>query len=323
MEEYSKGILNGDINILSKAITLVESTLISDNELAEKVIEKILPYTGGAVRVGITGVPGVGKSTFLESFGKHITSLGKKIAILAIDPSSQLSKGSILGDKTRMEELARDKNAFIRPTASGNTLGGVHHKTREVMLLCEACRFDYIFIETVGVGQSETAVQGIVDFFLLLMLAGAGDELQGIKKGIMEMADALVITKSDGDNIEKSKLAKRQYRNALHLFPPNENEWVPKVLTCSSIENTGVIEVYDLINKYVKEVKEKGYFYLKRKQQSVSWLCENIDYHLKSNFYLDKNIEEEFPKISKQVEKGDISALLASKKLLKTFYDKY
>ena len=230
VESYVGGVLKGDKIVLSKAITLVESTLESDHLLAEQVIEKILPHTGNSIRIGITGVPGVGKSTFIESFGKVVTSSNKKLAVLAIDPSSQRSKGSILGDKTRMSSLSIDPLAYIRPSASGNSLGGVSTKTRETMLLCEAAGYEVIFIETVGVGQSETTVKGMVDFFLLLMLAGAGDELQGIKKGIMEMADLIAITKADGDNKSKCERARREYKNALHLFPPTESGWYPHLL---------------------------------------------------------------------------------------------
>lgn len=319
IEEYKNGILNGNLSILSKAITLIESTLTSDNELSEKLIECLLPYSGKSIRIGITGVPGVGKSTFLESFGKYITSKGKKIAILAIDPSSQLTKGSILGDKTRMEELSKNPLAYIRPTASGNTLGGLHHKTRETIILCEAGGFEYIFVETVGVGQSETAVHSVVDFFLLLMLSGAGDELQGIKKGIMEMADSIVITKSDGDNIQKSMLAKRQYENALNLFAKNQNGWNPKVLTCSSLSGEGVKEIYNLIEDYISFTKKTGFFYERRVQQNKHWLFENINYHLKNNFFTNEHVNKNLSKFISKIENGELSALFASRELLKLF----
>jgi LAO/AO transport system kinase len=238
--EYRNGILSGDRAILSRAITLVESSLDSDADLASQLVQEILPKTGNSIRIGITGVPGVGKSTFIESFGKLLVDKGHQVAVLAVDPSSQKTKGSILGDKTRMDQLAADKRAFIRPSPTGTTLGGVSAKTREAMLLCEAAGFDVILIETVGVGQSETAVKGMVDFFLLLMLAGAGDELQGIKKGIMEMADALFINKAEGKNLLEAKKAKANYSNALHLFPLGENSWSPKVLLGSSVDGTGL-----------------------------------------------------------------------------------
>ncbi len=270
IEEYTEGLLKHDKFTLAKAITLVESFLGEDQKSAQALIDAILPYTGKSIRIGITGVPGVGKSTFIESFGLHLTSLGKKVAILTIDPSSHITKGSILGDKTRMEELSRNKLAFIRPSASGKTLGGVAHKTRETILLCEAAGFEIIIIETVGVGQSETAVKEMVDFFLLLMLAGAGDELQGIKKGIIEMADALVITKADGENIKKAREAQAEYTQALHLLPPR-NEWSPKVLTCSAIQNTGIAEVWQMITKFIDKTRSNGFFESNRHEQNVAW----------------------------------------------------
>ena len=232
-DEYVAGILDGNITILSQAVTLVESSLHEHQEIAQEIIEKCLPHAGKSVRVGITGVPGAGKSTSIDSFGMHLINAGHKLAVLAIDPSSERSKGSILGDKTRMEALSREKNAFIRPSPSAGSLGGVARKTRETIVLCEAAGFDTIFVETVGVGQSETAVHSMVDFFLLIQLAGTGDELQGIKRGIMEMADGIIINKADGDNIKKAELAAAQFRNALHLFPPSDSGWSPKVLTYS------------------------------------------------------------------------------------------
>ena len=259
-DAYIKGILANDRIILSRAITLIESQLSEDRKLAEKVLEGILPNTGNAIRIGITGVPGVGKSTFIEAFGKYITTQNKKIAVLAIDPTSQRTKGSIMGDKTRMEELAHDPLAYIRPSPSGNTLGGVANKTRETMLLCEAAGFDIILVETVGVGQSETVVKGMVDFFLLLMLSGAGDELQGIKRGIMEMADAVVITKTDGDNIQKAKNAKMEYIHALHLYPPTQNNWYPPVLTCSALQQTGLTEIWEVMMEFSKLMQQNGYW---------------------------------------------------------------
>ncbi|MCB0428116.1 MAG: methylmalonyl Co-A mutase-associated GTPase MeaB, partial [Mangrovimonas sp.] len=247
---YVEGVLSGDRVILSRAITVVESNLESDKVLAKTIIQEILPHSGNSIRIGITGVPGVGKSTFIEAFGKYLIKLGHKVAILSIDPSSQRSKGSILGDKTRMEQLSGMEEAYIRPSASGETLGGVANKTGESMLLCEAAGYDVILIETVGVGQSETAVHGMTDFFLLLMLAGAGDELQGIKKGIMEMADMVVINKADADNVQKSERARVQYQNALHLFPLAESGWSPVVTKASSVENTGIERVWEEIMKY-------------------------------------------------------------------------
>ncbi len=259
-EELVTGILKGDKTALSRAITLVESNNPSHLEKANTVINACLPYADNSVRIGITGVPGVGKSTFIEAFGKHLTGLGRKVAVLAVDPSSSLSHGSILGDKTRMVELVKDENAYIRPSASGETLGGVARKTREAIILCEACGFDTIIIETVGVGQSETAVHSMVDFFLLLKIAGAGDELQGIKRGIMEMADLIVINKADGDNIKKAKLAKTEFNRALHLFPAKSSGWQPKVTTCSAITHEGIADVWQTISEYFDLTKSNHYF---------------------------------------------------------------
>ncbi len=289
---YIDGILQSNIAILSRAITLVESTNTTHQQLAQQIIEGVISKSGHSFRLGITGVPGVGKSTFIESFGKTIIENNHKLAVLAIDPSSSKSKGSILGDKTRMEELSTMPNVFIRPSPSSGTLGGVAKATYETILLCEAAGFDFIIIETVGVGQSETMVSKLTDFFLLLMLAGAGDELQGIKRGIMEMADALIITKADGTNIEKSKLAKAEYAHAMHLFPPTESNWIPKVLTCSSTENKGIKEVYALINKYKNFTTINNYFTLKRKQQQFELVKELLHSKIINQFYTTHFIEE-------------------------------
>jgi LAO/AO transport system kinase len=320
VEQYVKGVLAGDKIILSKAITLVESTLKSDHILAEKVIEKVLPHTGDSIRIGITGVPGVGKSTFIESFGKLITSMDKKLAVLAIDPSSQRSKGSILGDKTRMESLSTDPMAYIRPSASGSSLGGVSTKTRETMLLCEAAGFEVIFVETVGVGQSETTVKGMVDFFLLLMLSGAGDELQGIKKGIMEMADTIAITKADGDNKSKCERAKREYKNALHLFPPSETGWYPNVLTCSAVNNEGLDAIWNEISKFSQHMKEKGLFLRNRQFQNVEWMHDIIMYSLKQHFYSDQEISQSISLLESEIRKKQIPAITAARQLLDKYY---
>lgn len=322
-DEYTSGILNSDRIILSKAITLIESKLNSDNELAEKVLEKILPHTGNSVRIGITGVPGAGKSTFIERFGKYLTSLGKRVAVLTIDPSSQKTQGSILGDKTRMEELVNDPNAFVRPSPSGATLGGVHSKTRETMLLCEASGFDVIIIETVGVGQNETTVKGMVDFFLLLMLAGAGDELQGIKRGIMEMADAVAINKADGDNIRMSQIAQREYQNALHMFPASDNGWYPKVLTCSAMKNEGIKEIWDMIAEYETSMKAKGYFAANRQTQNLQWMHDVINYHLLNHFYNRHDVKHHLGDYEKKVEAGSMPATMAAKKLLDRFLGRH
>ncbi|HET6556493.1 MAG TPA: methylmalonyl Co-A mutase-associated GTPase MeaB [Prolixibacteraceae bacterium] len=320
VQQYVEGILNGDITILSQAVTLVESSKPEHQELAQEIIVKCLPFSGNSVRIGITGVPGVGKSTFIEAMGKHITSKGHKLAVLAIDPSSERTKGSILGDKTRMEDLSIDPLAYIRPSPSAGSLGGVARKTRETIVLCEAAGFNHIFIETVGVGQSETAVHSMVDFFLLLMLAGAGDELQGIKRGIMEMADAITINKADGNNVEKAGLARIQYMNALHLFPPTDSGWKPKVLTCSAFMKTGISEIWQTIDEYLSLVKGNGYFQHKRNEQSKFWMYETINEQLRKNFYQNEKIIALMEESEQKVLKEEISSFVAAKKLL-DFYD--
>ncbi|MBC9796595.1 methylmalonyl Co-A mutase-associated GTPase MeaB [Sinomicrobium weinanense] len=315
-DELASGIISGDVVALSRAITLVESTQPRHAEHAQSVIEKCLPYANRSVRIGITGVPGAGKSTFIETFGKHLTSLGKKVAVLAVDPSSSISGGSILGDKTRMEELVKDKNAFIRPSPSGTSLGGVARKTRETILLCEACGFDTIIVETVGVGQGETAVHGMVDFFLLLKLAGAGDELQGIKRGIMEMADAVVINKADGDNEKAAKKARAEFARALHLYPPKENGWVPKVLTASALKNRGIAEIWELVEKYTGKNRKNGYFDRKRSEQNKYWLLQTIEDRLKTSFYQDKNVKKTLTEELAALEKNETTPFAAARKLL-------
>ena len=318
-QEYIDGILRGDRVILSRGITIVESSLESDKKLAKEIIQAILPHSGNSIRIGITGVPGVGKSTFIEAFGKYLISKGHKVGILSIDPSSQRSKGSILGDKTRMEELANMDEAYIRPSATGDTLGGVANKTGESMLLCEAAGYDVILIETVGVGQSETAVHGMTDFFLLLMLSGAGDELQGIKKGIMEMADMVVINKADGDNIKRSEMARRQYQNALHIFPLSDSGWSPVVSTASAIKNIGIDTVWDEITKYKKLVDENGYFLANRNQQQIQWMYNNINEELKRLFYGSKNIADHLTILEKDIVSSKISPVKAAQLIIDEF----
>ena len=318
-KEYIDGILSGDRVILSRGITIVESNLESDKILAKEIIQAILPYSGNSIRIGITGVPGVGKSTFIEAFGKHLIKKGHKVGILSIDPSSQRSKGSILGDKTRMEELANLDEAYIRPSATGDTLGGVANKTGETMLLCEAAGYDVILIETVGVGQSETAVHGLTDFFLLLMLSGAGDELQGIKKGIMEMADMVVINKADGDNIKQSEIAKRQYQNALHIFPLTESGWSPVVTTASAIRNIGIDTVWNEIEKYKTLVDENGYFKKNRSNQQIQWMYNNINEELKRMFYGSKAIANQLQHLEKDIVASKISPVKAAQLILESF----
>lgn len=319
-EEYIAGIIAGNRIVLSRAITLIESQLENDRTIAQEVLEKILPYSGKAIRIGITGVPGVGKSTFIEAFGKQITSLNKKIAVLAIDPTSQRTKGSIMGDKTRMEELAHDSLAFIRPSPSGSTLGGVANKTRETMLLCEAAGFEIIIIETVGVGQSETVVKGMVDFFLLLMLSGAGDELQGIKRGIMEMADAVAITKADGENQQKAKNARMEYVHALHLFPPTSNNWYPPVLTCSALTKTGLSEIWQVIIDFEKQMQENGYWKKNRQEQSLNWMHDYIKQYLETQFFNDKTVKENLDYISNQVLSESILPIQGANVLLEKHF---
>jgi GTPase len=318
-KEYINGILHGDRVILSRAITIIESNLESDKKLAREIIQAILPNSGKSIRIGITGVPGVGKSTFIEAFGNYLITQGHKVAILSIDPSSQRSKGSILGDKTRMEELANMEEAYIRPSASGDTLGGVANKTGETMLLCEANGYDVILIETVGVGQSETAVHAMTDFFLLLMLSGAGDELQGIKKGIMEMADMVVINKADGDNIRRSEQAKIQYQNALHIFPQSESGWSPVVSTASSTENIGIAHVWNEITKYKKLVLGNGYFNKNRNHQQIQWMYNNINEELKQMFYGSENIANHLTDLENEIVSAKISPVKAAQKIINEF----
>lgn len=318
-DELINGILAHNKVALSRAITLVESTNPEHLEKANAIIHACLPHANQSIRIGITGVPGVGKSTFIEAFGKHLTALGKKVAVLAVDPSSTISHGSILGDKTRMEELVKDENAYIRPSASGETLGGVARKTREAIILCEAAGFDTIIIETVGVGQSETAVHSMVDFFLLLKISGAGDELQGIKRGIMEMADAIVINKADGDNIAKAKLAKTEFNRALHLFPAKKSGWTPTAATCSSYTKEGIDVVWNTISSYFELVKGNHYFEEKRKDQNQFWMMETINEQLKSNFYNHPEIKKLLEANKKAVQNDEISPFAAAMNLLEKY----
>ncbi len=319
VDEYVEGILNGNRIILSQAITLIESSLPEHQDIAREIIEKCLPHSGQSIRIGITGVPGVGKSSFIEALGTMLTSAGQKIAVLAIDPSSERSKGSILGDKTRMENLAGEQNAFIRPSPSAGTLGGVARKTRETVFLCEAAGFDTIFVETVGVGQSETAVHSMVDFFLLLMLAGAGDELQGIKRGIIEMADMVAITKADGANLKKAEQAMSAYTSALHLFPPAQSGWIPRVLTCSAFQATGIENIWNLIRDYQVFTVSNGFFSKKRKEQSLYWMYETINQNLKDSFYANPDMKTLVAQYEKHVMEGKISSFMAARLLLEKY----
>lgn len=314
-----KGLLEGDRTSLSRAITLVESSLASDKILAKEIIQLCLPNSGNSIRIGITGVPGVGKSTFIETFGNMLIAKGKKVAVLAIDPSSKRTKGSILGDKTRMESLSVHKDAFIRPSASAGTLGGVARKTRETITLCEAAGFDIILVETVGVGQSEVAAAQIVDFFLLLMLAGSGDELQGIKRGIMEMADMILINKADGDNINKANLAKREFENALHLFPALKNGWIPKVETASALMKNGIEKTWETIESYVSLTKENGHFNMKRSRQSGDILRESLESSLMDDFYNTPGMKEKLTEIDNKISRGLLNPYDAAEELLNLY----
>jgi LAO/AO transport system kinase len=319
-DEFVKGIRNFDRAILGQAITLIESTLPKHNNLAQQIIEKCLPFAGKSIRIGITGVPGAGKSTFIEALGKHITGLGHKLAVLAIDPSSALTKGSILGDKTRMEQLSTDRNAFIRPSPTSGTLGGVARKTREIIILCEAAGFDVVFIETVGVGQSETLVHSMVDYFLLLMIAGAGDELQGIKRGIMEMADTILINKSDGDNITKAQSAKRDYENALHLFPLPESGWKPLVDVCSAYNKTGIDKAWNTIQDYQKFTLKNGYFKKKRENQAKYMMLDYINRELSESFYINEEVKKLIHNIEKDILSNKMTSYTAARKLLDVYF---
>jgi LAO/AO transport system kinase len=320
-QELIDGILSGNIADLSRAITLVESTNENHLATANEIINACLPFANQSIRIGITGIPGVGKSTFIEAFGKHLTSIGKKIAVLAVDPSSSISYGSILGDKTRMEELVKDPNAYIRPSASGATLGGVARKTRETIILCEAAGFDTILIETVGVGQSETAVHSMVDFFLLLKISGTGDELQGIKRGIMEMADAIIINKADGNNIKKADFAKAELSQALHLFPARESGWTPTISTCSAITYQGIPEVWETVEKFLELTKGNDYFFTKRAEQNQYWMLETINEKLKTTFYNHPEIVKLLDSTKKAVQNNEISPFVAAQNLLEKYLD--
>ena len=318
--DYIEGILKGDITILGQAVTLVESTNPSHQVIAQEVIEKCLPYSGKSVRIGISGVPGAGKSTSIDEFGLHVLkTYGGKLAVLAIDPSSERSKGSILGDKTRMEKLSVHPDSFIRPSPSAGSLGGVARKTRETIILCEAAGFDKIFVETVGVGQSETACHSMVDFFLLIQLAGTGDELQGIKRGIMEMADGIIINKCDGNNVNKCQLAATHLRNALHLFPMPESGWAPQVLTYSGFYGYGVKEIWDMVWAYFDFVKKSDYFDYRRAEQAKYWMYETINDHLLSGFYQNPTIADMLQAAEQSVLDGQRTSFVAAKQLLDSY----
>ncbi len=321
IQSHIDGVLSGDRRVLARTITLIESSLPDHRQMAAGIIEGLLPHTGKAVRLGITGVPGVGKSTFIETFGMYLTGQGNRLAVLAVDPSSTRSRGSIMADKTRMEQLCVEPRAFIRPSPSGGSLGGVARKTRETMLLCEAAGFDIIIVETVGVGQSETAVASMVDFFLVLMLAGAGDELQGIKKGILEIADALAVNKADGDNVEKARQAKKAYETALHLLSPASPSWSPPVLTCSAKENLGIDVIWETVLAHKKAFKASGEFAEKRQKQALDWMWALIEEGLKDRFYKNREIVKALPDLKSAVVNGSLAPAVAADELL-FFLDK-
>lgn len=319
--EMVEGIVKGDVTILSQAVTLVESVNPNHQKKAQEVIDKCLPYSGNSVRIGISGVPGAGKSTSIDEFGIHVLDrFGGKLAVLAIDPSSERSKGSILGDKTRMEKLSVRKESFIRPSPSAGSLGGVARKTRETIILCEAAGYDKIFVETVGVGQSETACHSMVDFFLLIQLAGTGDELQGIKRGIMEIADGIVINKCDGNNVDKCHIAATNFRNALHFFPAPDSGWMPKVLCYSGFYGTGVKEVWDMVYEYIDFVKDNGYFDYRRNEQNKYWMYETINESLRNNFYNNELIQKSLQEYEQRVLRGEKTSFAAAHDLLDIYY---
>lgn len=320
-EPLFQGIQEKDNTALSAAITLIESNSDRHKDTARALIKACLPMSGKSIRIGITGVPGVGKSTFIESFGKYAIQQGHRVAVLAVDPSSEKSGGSILGDKTRMNDLSTDPNAFIRPSAAGKSLGGVARKTRESIILCEAAGYDFIIIETVGVGQSETVVHSMVDFFLLLMLAGAGDELQGIKRGIMEMADGLIITKADGENLTNAQKARVQYQNAMHLFPPNDNQWMPQSMVTSAMDNLNIDKTYELVMSFKNHTTLNGSFADLRKQQDKYWMHETITESLLRNFYESPGMKAALKEFEERIIKGEMSSFEASDILLKKYND--
>ena len=319
VDEYVYGIRHGIVAVLSQAVTLIESVKPEHRPLAQQIIKECLPHTGNSIRIGITGVPGAGKSTMIDTFGAYLIQQGRKIAVLAIDPSSERSKGSILGDKTRMEALSQEKNAFIRPSPTAGSLGGVARKTRETIIICEAAGYDTIFVETAGVGQSETTVHSMVDFFLLIQLAGAGDELQGVKRGIMEMADGVIINKADGDNVNKAEIAANNYRNALNLFPLSNSGWSPRTLTCSGYYSLGIQKIWEMVSEYVVFTKKNGFFDRKRTEQAKYWMYESINNLLHDTFFQHPKIAAQLPQIEQKVLNNEISSFVAAKQMIDIF----
>ncbi len=316
VDDHVQGVLSGDRSILARTITLVESNAPAHMEMAQEVLKHLLPHTGNSMRVGITGVPGVGKSTFIEALGVFLCQHEHRVAVLAVDPSSSVTRGSILGDKTRMEMLVREPNAFIRPSPTGGTLGGVTRKSRETMLVCEAAGFDVILVETVGVGQSEITVRSMVDFFLLLMLSGAGDELQGIKKGVIELADALLINKADGDNKIRAQAARTEYNRALHYLAPATEGWRTRAYTCSAVTGEGIAEIWDVITDFRQKTTETGVFQNRRRSQILDWVYTMVEEHLRTRFFNDPRVINTRPRIEQAVIEGTLPATVAAQELL-------
>ena len=319
VDDYVRGVLSGDRVILSRAITLVESNAPAHFDTAGRVVKEILPHTGNSTRVGITGVPGAGKSTFIDALGRRLCDEGRRVAVLAVDPSSSVTKGSILGDKTRMDLLSRHPNAFIRPSPSGGTLGGLTRKSRETMLLCEAAGYDVILVETVGVGQSEAAVRSMVDFFLLMVITGAGDELQGIKKGVMELADAIIVNKADGANMTKALATKTEYDRILHYLRPATEGWETRAHTCSAAKGDGIGEVWDVVGGFMKNVRASGVFDARRRQQVLSWVYTMVEEYLKQQLYGCEKIVASRPSIENRVVTGSLSATEAALEMIRLF----
>lgn len=320
VDDLVDGVLKNERTLLARAITLIESNSQAHQERAQAVLQKLLPHSGKSLRVGITGVPGAGKSTFIEALGMYLIDKGHKVAVLTVDPSSSVTKGSILGDKTRMEKLSREADCFIRPSPSGGTLGGVARKSRETILVCEAAGYDVILIETVGVGQSEVTVRSMVDFFMLVLIAGAGDELQGIKKGVIELADALLINKADGDNEKKAEIARAEYANALHYLQPATKGWQTSAYTCSALTGKGVSDVWNIVKDFEKVTRESGIFEARRKDQTLEWIFRMMEEELKDNFYNNSSVKAELPSIKNDILSGGMLPTAAAKKLLELYY---